>query len=674
MRARSFAVVLTAVVASVTLAADNPSSFLVGNSGPFKRIDTSPAHERSRQLLLHQRNQARAAAAPAAQSQDIGDVAVIVDNGAILVPASAGHPFDLTAPSAIVFTPTTGGFGVAASSVPFDSAVGTPLALGDDDTTQVLLGFAVPFLGASYSSIWVNSDGNITFGAGDAGGTNRDAAGLIGGPPRIAPLLADLDPSSGGTVSARVDATRVVVTWKDVAQFGIGNANTFQATIDSNGVVTFTYERLEASFSTLLAPFGVVGVAAGGDQGPFNEIDLTTDLPVTLPAGAIFEEFSAAHGTQVDIVELSNEFYRTHADKYDFLVTFTDGIVDLGGAFAFEFNVSNQTQGIGLPIFDESAVFGSAGELESFVMMNRIGLEWPDARKLVDPPIDKFLLPGQPVLGPPGATQLSRRARRMGTLNGDFGAYGTYSLGLNSGMSILGQEAAHRWGAFVPFFHPTKGIGLDSLDLLGRDLAHWSFFFNVQVPAAQFGGDPRASSLEGNAIIDFGGNVFGDCVNAGETRFRTQPNELVDGYTALDQYLLGVRVGSDVGQFWYVDDPTRPVAGTSFENIRAASAIDDVGICGKRINLTVANIQVLIGPRVPAIGDETDRDASGAAQSDRKTMAFVLLVAQGAPNSPAHAAAIDQVDTFRQTWQLYVNGPGTGGRGRFDTGLNPAIY
>jgi hypothetical protein len=236
MRARPFGVALTAVLASATLVAKDPSFFLVGNSGPFKRIDTSPSHERSRQLLTLQRNRARAAAAPAAQSQDIGDVAVIVDNGAILVPPSAGHPFDLTAPSAIVFTPSTSGFSVAAIQVPFDPNVGAPLALGDDDTTQVPLGFAVPFLGASYTSVWVNSDGNVTFGTGDAASINRDAARLIGGPPRIAPLLADLDPSSGGTISARVDASRVVVTWTDVPQFGISNANTFQTTIESNGI------------------------------------------------------------------------------------------------------------------------------------------------------------------------------------------------------------------------------------------------------------------------------------------------------------------------------------------------------------------------------------------------------------------------------------------------------
>jgi hypothetical protein len=50
-------------------------------------------------------------------------------------------------------------------------------------------------------------------------------------------------------------------------------------------------------------------------------------------------------------------------------------------------------------------------------------------------------------------------------------------------------------------------------------------------------------------------------------------------------------------------------------------------------------------------------------------MAFILLVqGNAAPGSVA------QVDTFRTTWQLYGNGSATGGRGRFDTVLNPRVH
>ena len=483
---------LAALFVSATWAADQSKSILFEDTGPFKHVDETSAHRLSRQMLLHERNRIRLASAPNAVSQDVGDIAVIADNGAILIQPRPASPVDLPLPTNLTFTPTATGFNVAFAAASLDPAVGSPLPLGDDDTESVPLGFGFPFLGASYASIFVNSDGNITFGAGDSASTPRDAARLIGGPPRVAPLLNDLNPEAGGTINASVRVDRVVVTWTNVPEFGTTNANTFQVTLFASGQITYTYANLDADF-------GVIGVAEGDNEGPINEIDLTADLPTAFAAGAIFEEFTPAiEETQVDVLALAEEFYRTHSDKYDFLVTFTDLVIDIGGAFAFEFNVKNNTQGIGLPIEDFTSLFGSAGELESFLMMNRIGLYWPDARKMVDPPIQKFRFfrpPGATLDGPPGADQISRRARRFGTLNGDFGAHGSYNLGLNSAMSVMGQEAAHRWGAFVPFVHPTKGIGPDSLDLLGRELAHWSFFFNVTVPAAQFAGDPRASSI-----------------------------------------------------------------------------------------------------------------------------------------------------------------------------------
>jgi hypothetical protein len=377
---------------------------------------------------------------------------------------------------------------------------------------------------------------------------------------------------------------------------------------------------------------------------------------------------------QMDVIALAKEFYKTHPDNFDFLVMFTDFVVDIGGgAFAFNFPLKNQTQGLGLTIFDNSSLVGSAGELESIVNMNRIGLYWPDAQKMEDPPIKKFRFSGGASLdGPPGADQFSRRARWFGTLNGDFGFHGSYTLGLNSAMSVMAQETGHRWMAFVPFVHPTKGISFDSLDLLGRDFAHWSFFFNVQVPAVQFPGDPRASSTEGNAIIDFGGPAFGLCTAPGQGLFLTQPNELIDGQTPLDQYLMGLRPASEVGPFWYADEPRSAFTGSSLESVRSFDAQDDIAFCGKRVNLTVANIQAFpgVGPRIPALGDEDD-DGKG---NDVKTMAFILLVEQGHPNGAAHAAAIEQVDRFRQTWQRYANGAATGGRGKFDTSLNPAVH
>ena len=78
---------------------------------------------------------------------------------------------------------------------------------------------------------------------------------------------------------------------------------------------------------------------------------------------------------------------------------------------------------------------------------------------------------------------------------------------------MLGQEVGHRWLAFLEFRDRT---GSASEALLGRDQAHWSFFF-----------DSDASVMEGNDIEDLGGGAF-----------RTAA--AVQRYSRLDQYAMGL--------------------------------------------------------------------------------------------------------------------------------------
>src|SRR4051812_8311990 len=69
---------------------------------------------------------------------------------------------------------------------------------GNDDgfTGAIDLGFTVNFFGGSYSQVYVNNNGNITFGGASSQYT-PSALTNSGQSPRIAPFFADVDTRAG---------------------------------------------------------------------------------------------------------------------------------------------------------------------------------------------------------------------------------------------------------------------------------------------------------------------------------------------------------------------------------------------------------------------------------------------------------------------------------------------
>ena len=130
----------------------------------------------------------------AANNYDVDGVAVINDSDGVV---SRRNPFSL-AQQTIRFTPVSaGGYRIGNPTAETVSTVdATPLSgLGDDDSRSIPLPFPFPFYGVSYSAVFVNSDGNLTFTEGDHASSDRSVARFDAGPPRIAPLFSDLDPS-----------------------------------------------------------------------------------------------------------------------------------------------------------------------------------------------------------------------------------------------------------------------------------------------------------------------------------------------------------------------------------------------------------------------------------------------------------------------------------------------
>jgi subtilase family serine protease len=147
---------------------------------------------------------------------------------------------------------------------------------------------------------------------------------------------------------------------------------------------------------------------------------------------------------------IAQEFFKTYADEYDFIVVFSnfDFKMPEVQAKAFYMEVRNDTIGIGKPMFDNSSLFGSNGKLQGMVDMGNVASISSD---LLDKEFEKSLY-------------------------------------------RLGHEIMHRWGAYVRFRYPDGTI---SSAMLGKDRSHWSFLL-----------DSYGSVLYGNQWRDNGDGTF----------------------------------------------------------------------------------------------------------------------------------------------------------------------
>ena len=208
------------------------------------------------------------------------------------------NPFDLAgATNKLHFTPAATGYQLTAQAGALDPDFGSALDFSgdpngdfplDDDTTEVFLPFAFPFEGRSYTSAFVNTDGNLTFGEGDFASTPRDVARLVSGAPRIAALLSDLAPNIGGSVHAKALPERVVITWDHVPSWPtLADENTLQIALHADGTVDLIYGGIGITDA-------VVGIAPGGNSGnPPPAVDLSAGAAT---GSTLYEDFFGIRG------------------------------------------------------------------------------------------------------------------------------------------------------------------------------------------------------------------------------------------------------------------------------------------------------------------------------------------------------------------------------------------
>jgi uncharacterized protein (TIGR03437 family) len=542
---------------------------------------------------------------------DVDDVAVIQDNGLLAQPV---NPFDL-AGRAVLFTPSGSNYVVTSFAAPFDNSLGTKLDLtvapafssstepGDDAYILQTIGFNFSLYGASYAQMAVSSNGFLTFrpanttdAAFNSGSTDsgESLADLQTSLPRIAPYWNDLDARASVTqgdagIYIRRDNDRVVVTWNNIRDFP--NAATdngvhrFQATLFADGRIQFTYEFAQLTSNAL------AGVTPGNTTTVPAVIDLRNPGADAISA-PIAEVFSTT--ATVDLNAIIRTFYATHPnqDFYDFVYFLSDFNFNLGGgAFAFYRSVSNDVSGIGLNLSTGAALKQTLGSQRIQGMLNL-----------------NNLITAYPALP-------SERMVNIG--------------GVDTALSLFAQEQGHRWLAF-PRYPAT-----DQFLLLGRGNGHWNYFLNIEStisgPAAR-----RSSSMEGSVWRENADGTF------------TTVN-MIDGYSRLDQYLMGLRPAADVPNTFIINNPV----GTS--RTRSSNPLPNVTISGAKQTITIAEVIQANGARTP--------DAAAAPKNFRA--AFILFTQRGAEPAPATLA---KLKLFRLAWESYF-AQATDYLARINTGL-----
>jgi hypothetical protein len=383
--------------------------------------------------------------------EDIGDTAVINDDGSIVIPP---NKFDLKG-RAVIFVPDDGGYRIESSELRFNTSFGTRLtgfASRDGQTADADDGFVAvalaetpfPFFGQSYDEVFVGTNGYITMTRGDT--TARISPSILANDlPRIAPLWADLIAGGKGKIFYNRLEDRHLFTWNKLPQPLFAGKCTFQLSLYDDGRIAFVYKNAKAHAA-------LVGISPGGDSdSTLSPQPVVFSNPTAeVVRGPVFEVFTDQK--RLDLPALTRAFYAGHPDSYDTIYIWTDFDYDNGLSIAHEFNIRNDTSGIGLSLFDRGLLYGSR-RLASIITMGNSG-QWP-----ADPQ--------------------------------------EHMAGMLSAVAIVCHEQGHRWLSYI-------GEDRNPADsLLGRDQSHWSFFLDTRTrPDGTF-----SSLMEGNSW-EGGNGVF----------------------------------------------------------------------------------------------------------------------------------------------------------------------
>lgn len=188
-----------------------------------------------------------------------------------------------------------------------DYCLANALAANDDGSSAaVTIPFELKFFGTPYTQLYVNNNGNVTFGSGLSRYTPSDLTGQTDR-PIIAPYFADVDTRGAGsnvtTYGVSPDGNTLCVNWADVGYFSSHDdkLNTFQLLLTKNTSgagrgagdfdITFNYDEMlweTGDASGGANGFGGTPAAAGFSAGT-GAAGTYVQLPGSLTTGALVD-------------------------------------------------------------------------------------------------------------------------------------------------------------------------------------------------------------------------------------------------------------------------------------------------------------------------------------------------------------------------------------------------
>ena len=187
---------------------------------------------------------------------------------------------------------------VAGSPFVADIIFNFGIFLRDDDFQRVALPFPFEFCGRAWNDVYVGSNGFLTFGAGDTD-FSQTVSDFLSGPPRIAPLWADLNPPQGGSITVDDGPGYWTIRYTNVPEFENVGANTFSVTLRSDNT-------LDVVYGGLTGREGLAGRTEGGGVPDPGETDLSAaPQPIGVGKGTVYENFADADN---DLAGLTLEY------------------------------------------------------------------------------------------------------------------------------------------------------------------------------------------------------------------------------------------------------------------------------------------------------------------------------------------------------------------------------